>query len=242
MGYQVLFFTLFILSSPHFRKHDWDMNKLKTNRRSFLNQSLQLSPFFLVPGLMAEQLTITPMQTPGPFYPDKLPLDTDNDLVLINDSLTPSVGTIAYLGGRVTDSKGNPLRHATVELWQVDGNGVYLHSRGGSRKKQDSNFQGYGRFLTDAQGRYFFRTIKPNPYPGRTPHIHMRVSSKGMKKFTTQCYVKGEPGNKRDFILNRVKDKKARNSLIVSFDPISGSKLGELAANFDIVLGQTPEN
>jgi protocatechuate 3,4-dioxygenase beta subunit len=191
---------------------------------------------------MAEQLTITPKQTPGPFYPDKLPLDTDNDLVLINDSLTPSVGKIAYLGGRVTDIKGNPLRNATVELWQVDGNGVYLHSRGGSREKQDSNFQGYGRFLTDSQGRYFFRTIKPSRYPGRTPHIHMSVSAKGLKKLTTQCYVKGESQNKQDFILSRVKDKKARNSLIIPFDPVSGSKLGEVAATFDIVLGLTPES
>ena len=81
------------------------MKNKKSSRRSFLSQTCQLSPFFLVPGLMAEQLTITPMQTPGPFYPDKLPLDTDNDLVLINDSLTPSVGTIAYLGGKVTAAK-----------------------------------------------------------------------------------------------------------------------------------------
>ena len=218
------------------------MKNQKSNRRSFLGQACQLSPLFLAPGLMAEQLTITPRQTPGPFYPDKLPLDTDNDLILINDSLTPSVGTITYLGGRVTDTKGNPLRHATVELWQVDGNGVYLHSRGGNRKKLDSNFQGYGRFLTDSQGRYFFRTIKPNAYPGRAPHIHMSVSSKGLKKFTTQCYVKGEPQNKRDFILNSVKDMNARNSLVIPFDPLPGSKLGELAANFDIVLGRTPEN
>jgi len=218
------------------------MNKQQSNRRSFLNRSLQLSPFFLVPGLMAEQLTVTPKQTPGPFYPDNLPLDTDNDLVLINDSLTPSVGKIAYLGGRVTDTKGNPLRNATVELWQVDGNGVYLHSRGGSREKQDSNFQGYGRFLTDSQGRYFFRTIKPSPYPGRTPHIHMSVSSKGLKKLTTQCYVQGEPKNKQDFILNRVKDKKARNSLIIPFDPVPRSKLGEVAATFNIILGLTPES
>jgi len=183
------------------------MNKQQSNRRSFLNRSLQLSPFFLVPGLMAEP-----------------------------------VGKIAYLGGRVTDTKGNPLRNATVELWQVDGNGVYLHSRGGSREKQDSNFQGYGRFLTDSQGRYFFRTIKPSPYPGRTPHIHMSVSSKGLKKLTTQCYVQGEPKNKQDFILNRVKDKKARNSLIIPFDPVPRSKLGEVAATFNIILGLTPES
>ena len=210
-------------------------------RRNFLSKSLKLAPLFAAPGLMAEQLTLTPTQTPGPFYPDRLPLDTDNDLVIINDSLTPSVGTVTYLGGKVTDIKGNPLRHATVELWQVDGKGVYLHSRGGSREKMDSNFQGYGRFMTDSKGRYFFRTIKPAPYPGRTPHIHMAVSAKGKRKFTTQCYIKGEPKNKKDFILNSIKDEKARNSLVLPFRPLPGSKAGELAANFDIVLGWTPE-
>ena len=211
-------------------------------RRNFFSKSLKLAPLFATPGLMAEQLTLTPPQTPGPFFPDKLPLDTDNDLVIINDSLTPSVGTITYLGGKVTDAKGNPLRHATVELWQVDGKGVYLHSRGGSREKMDSNFQGYGRFMTDSKGRYFFRTIKPPPYPGRTPHFHMAVSAKGKKKFTTQCYIKGEPQNQRDFILNRIKDEKAKNSLLVPFRPLPGSKTGELAANFDIILGWTPES
>jgi protocatechuate 3,4-dioxygenase beta subunit len=67
------------------------------------------------------------------------------------------------------------------------------------------------------------------------------VSAKGKKKFTTQCYIKGEPQNQRDFILNRIKDEKARNSLILPFLPLPSSKVGELAANFDIILGWTPE-
>ena len=189
---------------------------------------------------MAETLTLTPRQTEGPFYPDKMPLDTDNDLIIINDSLTPAVGTIAYLSGKVTDIKGNPQRNALVEIWQVDKHGVYLHSRGGSREKLDSNFQGYGRFLTDSKGRYSFRTLKPNPYSGRTPHIHMAVSTKGKRVLTTQCYVKNEPRNQKDFILQRVKDTKARDSLVVPFNPLKDSKIGEVSARFDIVLGMTP--
>ena len=189
---------------------------------------------------MAETLTLTPRQTEGPFYPDKMPLDTDNDLIIINDSLTPAVGTIAYLSGKVTDIKGNPLRNALVEIWQVDKHGVYLHSRGGSREKLDSNFQGYGRFLTDSKGRYSFRTLKPSPYSGRTPHIHMAVSTKGKRVLTTQCYVKNEPRNQKDFILQRVKDTKARDSLVVPFNPLKDSKIGEVSARFDIVLGMTP--
>ena len=211
-------------------------------RRAFIKNSLSVSSLLCVPGLMAEALSLTPHQTEGPFYPDKMPLDTDNDLIILNDSLTPAVGTVAYLSGKVTDIKGNPLRNTLVEIWQVDNNGVYLHTRGGSRAKLDSNFQGYGRFLTDSKGNYFFRTLKPSPYSGRTPHIHMAVSAKGEKKFTTQCYIKGEPRNQKDFILKRVKDQKARESLIVPFKKVNGTKTGEVAAKFDIVLGWTPES
>ena len=218
------------------------MRDINIVRRSFLQRSLVSAPLFCVPGLMAQALTQTPHQTEGPFYPDKLPRDTDNDLIILNDSLTPAIGTIAYLSGKVTDLKGNPLRNCLVEIWQVDQNGVYLHSRGGSREKIDSNFQGYGRFLTDAKGNYFFRTIKPSPYSGRTPHIHMAVSAKGKRRLTTQCYIKGEPRNLKDFILKKIKDRDARESLIVPFKPVKSSKIGEVTANFDIVLGWTPEN
>lgn len=212
------------------------------SRRSFVSSSIKVTPFFCTPGLMAETLTLTPRQTEGPFYPDKMPLDTDNDLIIINDSLTPAVGTIAYLSGKVTDIKGNAQRNALVEIWQVDNHGIYLHSRGGSREKLDSNFQGYGRFLTDSKGRYSFRTLKPSPYGGRTPHIHMAVSTKGKRVLTTQCYVKNEPRNQKDFILQRVKDTKARDSLVVPFNPLKDTKLGEVSARFDIVLGFTPTN
>lgn len=207
-------------------------------RRSFLSSI----PFFITPGLMAETLTLTPKQTEGPFYPDKMPLDTDNDLIIINDALTPAVGTVAYLSGQVMDIKGNPIRNALVEIWQVDNNGIYLHSRGGRREKLDSNFQGYGKFLTDSKGRYSFRSLKPSPYSGRTPHIHMAISAKGQRKLTTQCYVKGEPRNKKDFILKRVKGERERNSLIIPFNPLPNSKVGEVSAQFNIVLGSTPEN
>ena len=209
------------------------------SRRSFLSSSILATPFFCVPGLMAETLTLTPRQTEGPFYPDKMPLDTDNDLIIINDSLTPAVGTIAYLSGKVTDIKGNPQRNALVEIWQVDKHGVYLHSRGVLEKSLIPIFRLWP-FSTDSKGRYSFRTLKPSPYSGRTPHIHMAVSTKGKRVLTTQCYVKNEPRNQKDFILQRVKDTKARDSLVVPFNPLKDSKIGEVSARFDIVLGMTP--
>ncbi len=118
--------------------------------------------------------------TEGPFYPDHLPLDLDNDLLVINNSITPAVGTITQLSGRVLDSKGDPIKGLTVEIWQCDANEVYLHSRdsGPKKKQQDLNFQGFGRFETSSKGEYRFRTIKPVPYPGRpAPHIHFKIES-----------------------------------------------------------------
>ena len=199
------------------------------------------SALWLVPGAFAEQLTLTPKQTQGPFYPDKLPLDTDNDLLTINDTITPAVGDITWLSGRILDSRGEPISNALVEIWQVDNNGAYLHSRTNNKEKRDTNFQGFGRFLTGSSGEYLFRTLKPVPYPGRTPHIHFAVKLKGRDKFTTQCYIKGNAGNQRDGVLRGIRDPKQLVSVMVPFEPLKNSKIGELAAHFDIVMGFTQQ-
>jgi protocatechuate 3,4-dioxygenase beta subunit len=213
------------------------------SRRGFLRGSLTLgAAAFAVPGLFAEELLPTPRLTEGPFYPDKLPLDTDNDLLVINDSLTPAVGEITHLTGRILGPTGAPIRNAFVEIWQVDNNGAYLHSADSQGSRRDSNFQGYGRFLTDREGRYYFRTIKPVPYPGRTPHIHFGISRNGRRIYTTQMLIKDHPQNTRDGIFMSVRDPAARQTLLVDFRPLEDSKLGELTANFDIVLGVTPED
>lgn len=211
------------------------------HRRVFLS-SLGAS-FFMVPGAFADELTKTPPQTEGPFYPNKLPLDTDNDLLIINDTITPAVGEITHLTGRVLDAAGKPLKNALVEIWQCDGNGVYLHTADSGKKqdKQDKHFQGFGRFLTGSTGEYYFRTIKPVPYPGRTPHIHVKIKRGGKDLLVTQLYIKGHPGNDRDGIYRSVRDAKARDSITLDFKPLPGSKMGELTAQGDIVLGVTPQ-
>src|SRR6478736_5621118 len=196
------------------------MNRFQIDsRRAFIKQTaitaagLALPVFCDVPGAFAEALMLTPEQTEGPFYPDHLPLDTDNDLIIVNDSITPAVGEITHLTGRILDAKGKPVRNALVEIWQVDGKAVYLHTGDSDRKKRDTNFQGFGRFLTGSNGEYYFRTIKPVPYPGRTPHIHFQVKHKGNEPFTTQCYIKGHPQNERDFVFKAAGDAKARELL-----------------------------
>jgi protocatechuate 3,4-dioxygenase beta subunit len=209
-------------------------------RRAFVRRMAFASALFMTPGLFAE-LVQTPRQTEGPFYPDHLPLDTDNDLLVINDGATPGLGEITWVSGRVLDSRGEPIRNALVEIWQCDNNGAYLHSRTGNLEKRDSNFQGFGRFLTGSTGEYLFRTIKPVPYPGRAPHIHYAIKMKGKKELITQCYIEGHPGNEKDGIWKNIKDEKARKSVTIPFPPVKGSKIGEFAANFDIVMGLTPE-
>src|SRR4029078_8943962 len=108
-------------------------------------------------------------------------------------------------------------------------------------KKKSGNSQCFGRFITGSSGEYLFRTIKPVPYPGRTPHIHYKVKAKGKEPLTTQCYIKGHPHNQRDRIWRGIRDEKARASVTVDFAPLPGAKAGELAARFDLVLGVTPE-
>ncbi len=210
------------------------------SRRLFTHGLALGAGLWLTRGALADELTKTPRLTEGPFYPDKLPLDTDNDLLVLNDSITPAVGEITHLTGRVLTQAGEPVRNAFVEIWQVDNNGAYLHSGTNNRDKRDANFQGYGRFLTDSQGNYYFRTIKPVPYPGRCPHIHFGISRNGRRVLTTQMLIKGHPQNDRDGVTREVSDPKLRELIMADFTPIKDSKIGELSAKFDIVLGMTP--
>src|SRR5437762_1526910 len=217
------------------------MNHAFLTRRGFLHGSLALGALaFTTRGLFAEELARTPRLTEGPFYPDKLPLDTDNDLIIVNNSITPAVGEITHLTGKVLDTSGSPIKDATVEIWQVDAKGVYLHSADSGRRQRDSNFQGFGTFTTGSKGEYRFRTIKPVPYTGRTPHIHVKVKKGERELLTTQIFVNGHPQNNRDMVFGGIRDLIDRELVLVDFKPLKESKVGELSARFDIVVGLTP--
>jgi protocatechuate 3,4-dioxygenase, beta subunit len=209
------------------------------SRRRFVQGAVMAAGFFAIPGSFAAELTRTPRQTEGPFYPDKLPLDTDNDLLVINEGITPAVGDVTYVSGRILDARGEPIRNAVVEIWQCDNNGAYLHSGTSNKEKKDSNFQGFGRFVTGSTGEYLFRTIKPVPYPGRAPHIHYKVKKGGKELLVTQLYIKGHAGNPKDGIWKNL-DEKGRAAVTTEFAPLPGARAGELATRFDLVLGVTP--
>ena len=125
-----------------------------------------------------------------------------------------------------------------IEIWQVNGYGRYHHRGDDQDKPWDPDFQGFGRTLTDADGAYRFRTVRPVAYPGRAPHIHFALSDRRFATFYTQMYVAGAPDNERDFLLGQVRDARARNSLIVNLEP-SSAEGSELVGRFDIVLGET---
>lgn len=210
-------------------------------RRQFLRNAAFTAAAFSTPGLFADELTRTASQAEGPFYPDRLPLDTDNDLLLLNDAITPAVGEVTHLTGRILDLSGNPIRNAVVEIWQADQTGSYIHTKG-RKEKMDKNFQGFGRFLTGSTGEYYFRCIKPTKYVGRAPHIHYAINKNGKRILTTQLYVKGDPQNEKDFLFNEAKTAKAKATLVTDFKPITDSKTGELAAQWDLIVGLTPED
>ncbi len=207
--------------------------------RRRLVQSLTLTAAGLwAPGAFAELLTLTPDMTEGPFFPDKLPLDQDNDLIRMTDHTTPAVGTITNLSGRVLDKNGNPVKDALVELWQADDHGTYIHTKGAAQGERDPGFQGYGKFETAKDGGWKFRTIKPGLYTGRTRHYHFGVTLKGQPRFATQLFFKDEPANAKDGILRDLRDEKLHAAVVREFKPVVDTK--ELAATWDIVLGLTP--
>ncbi len=206
----------------------------RTARRRILAGALAGAALAGVPWRAGAQSRIaTPRQTEGPFYPDRLPADDDNDLVAVKGQSGIARGEILLLAGTVTDLAGKPLAGARVEIWQCDAGGRYHHSRDSSSVAPDPNFQGWGQFVTAADGAYRFRTIKPVPYPGRTPHIHFKVSGATIAGLVTQMYLDGEPGNARDGLFNSL-DPRERAAVSVRVDKAPDGKA--LAARFDIVL------
>lgn len=215
------------------------------HRRAWIQASTFMVAFYARPGLFAEELFRTPSLTEGPYYPDHLPLDQDNDLLILNDRITPAVGEITHLSGRILDVRGEPLKNATIEIWQCDANQVYLHSSDSTPKKaqRDANFQGFGKFETASDGAYRFRTIKPVPYPGRpAPHIHIKIKQNDHELLTTQLMIRGHEGNSRDGIFSSAGDLVNQELIQSDFVRMPDSKIGEYACKFDIVVGLTPDD
>ena len=207
-------------------------------RRRFVAGGIAAAGTLILPaGLAAEAgLVATPRTTAGPFYPVQFPADVDSDLVVLRGRAARAEGTVTHVTGRVLGLDGRPISNATVEIWQCDARGRYLHPGDTGGRPRDKAFQGYGRTMSEADGAYRFRTIKPVPYPGRTPHIHFAVQAPGRRELITQMYVAGEPGNERDGLYRSIRDARQRAAVTVRLEPANGAEHGALAGSFDLVL------
>lgn len=178
-------------------------------------------------------------QIMGPFYPVTKVADRDADLTVVKGRKGRALGQILYVSGRVTDTRGKPIPGATLEIWQANASGRYLHPGDDSKASLDPNFQGYARITTGADGLYRFKTIKPGAYPTgvddwtRPPHIHMDIRGRA-SRLLTQMYFEGDPLNEKDRLLQSAGN---RNGLMARIGPPSGKQERDaLTARWDVVL------
>ena len=203
-------------------------------RRRFAFGAFAGAAALAVPAVLrAEALLRSVRMMPGPFYPDEIPLEHDNDLVQFGGARAG--GTWLDLSGRILDETGRALERARVEIWQCDVNRRYHHVDDGGGAERDPGFQGYGEFTTAADGRYRFRTIRPVPYGWRTAHIHFRVSGPGFERFTTQMFVADEPRNAEDGPYRSISDPAMRAAVTIPLES-TGTFDSPLRGRFDIVL------
>ncbi len=181
------------------------MKKSAVSRRNILSRLSVLIGIMISRGAPAA-VNRTPGAAEGPFYPTPgmRTDDVDNDLVKVDDQVRNAGGEIVSLTGVVTNLKGEPLQGLRVEIWQCDVNGKYLHTGDNQKIEYDQGFQGFGHDITGADGRYRFRTIKPTKYPGRTPHIHVKVCEGKKELLTSQFYLKDHPANISDGLFRRL--------------------------------------
>jgi protocatechuate 3,4-dioxygenase beta subunit len=186
-------------------------------------------------------LPVTPGIEMGPFYPVIKPLDRDGDLTLLRGKRRPAAGQIIHVHGRVLNQRGEPVRKAQVELWQANTYGRYDHPSDTNPAPLDPNFQGYAVQLTDGEGRFHFKTVKPGAYPAtptwtRPPHLHIEVTGR-MDRTVTQMFFKGEPLNEKDVLFQQVGEN--REGVIAPVLPPTGDVEPEsLLVPWDIVIPQ----
>lgn len=204
-------------------------------RDVLMGSAATLGCLLLSPAALAQQRVATPAQSEGPFYPTTFPADVDNDLVMLRGAAARAEGIVTHIGGRVLDLGGKPLAGARIEIWQCDAHGRYLHPGSGGSRPRDPGFQGFGRVTAAADGSYSFRTIRPVPYSGRTPHIHFAVDAGG-RRLVTQMYVAGEPTNAKDGLYRSLASRGLQDAVTVRLEPANGVEEGALAGRFDIAI------
>ena len=185
----------------------------------------------------AQKLAPTSGQDLGPFYPVIRPRDDDADLTRLRGAKGVARGEPINVVGRVVDLRGRAVRGVRLELWQANAVGRYDHPGDHANPAAlDPNFQGYASLVTDRDGQFKFRTIKPSAYNTpigmRTPHIHFDIHGRS-ERLVTQMYFPGEALNERDFLL---RNAAPRESVIAEAIPRLSGDPAAAAFNWTVVL------
>jgi len=185
-------------------------------RRSLLKGSIAMAALATF-SRHAVSAILTPSTAEGPFYPKGAMrfADVDNNLVKVSGALAKAGGIVMRLKGKLLSKEGKALVGHRIEIWQCDVNGKYLHPSDSHRVIYDSGFQGFGHDISDINGSYSFTTIKPTVYPGRTPHIHVKVLDGQRELLTTQFYIAAEKSNQTDSLFRRMSVEQARSVSMV---------------------------
>jgi len=187
----------------------------------------------------AEALKQTPGAILGPFYPVLRRVEQSADLTVVPGKPGRASGELIYVMGRVLNVDGQPVRGARVELWQANARGRYTHPSDTNPAPLDPNFEGFAVQMTDAEGRYRFKTIKPGAYPAtdtwmRPPHLHFEVTGK-VNRLITQMYFPGEPLNDKDVLLQQLRQNRD-GALAKVLPPTADVELESRLVVWDIVL------
>lgn len=217
------------------------MEQNKLERRNFMKNvglgALLIGATKIAKGQDLCESTLTPSQVKGPFYPVSFPKDHDADLTHLKDRFVKAIGQRVYISGKVTDEDCRPIKGAVVEVWQACASGRYNHPSDTSTSALDPNFQYYAMMITNDDGFFSFKTIKPGTYDAtenwvRPPHIHYKFSLNGYEELITQSYFNGEHLNNLDQILQSL-PKEEQSKLIINFETNSKN---ELVGTFNIKL------
>ena len=220
--------------SYYARESGWHPPALHTPYKT----SVKRSPSF-APVTMPQ----TPSELTGPAFGHGLLGPLDNDLIR-NFGAEPAIGPRIVVFGRVQDEDGRPVPEALVEIWQANASGRYRHAKEGYIGAIDPNFGGCGRTITDAEGRYEFRTIQPGAYPWpngpndwRPAHIHFSIFGRAFaQRLITQMYFEGDPMIWRCPIVSSIPSREAVEGLIARWDPEATLPMDARAFRFDITL------
>lgn len=218
------------------RDREWHPPALTRDYKTSVSRSPQYS-------LISLQNSVSEITGPVFGHNDIDPLDKD----LIYNYAQPgesAIGERIILHGRVLDENGRPVPNTLVEAWQANAGGRYRHKKDTYLAPIDPNFGGCGRTLTNEDGYYYFRTVKPGAYPWRNwvnswrpAHIHMSIFGTGFaQRLITQCYFEGDPLIHKCPIVKTIPDPDAIERLIAPLDLNATIPLDTIAYKFDIVL------